>query len=250
MVRMAPGGRFVAQNVTVKFLLEEAYGVKDSQLSGTPGWLDSEHYDIEAKAEDAAVERERTLAPEQRHEQVMLMLQSMLADRFKLALHHETKALPVYALVVAKSGAKLHETPAAPADSAPPEPLGKPGSGPAPRGSIMMKGRGNLEVNGIALSLFADALSRQLGLLVVDQTGLKGEYDFTLKWTPDDGQGQMFRGAGDPGTGQPAASAPTSDSSGPSIFTALQEQLGLKLESQKAPVDTLVIDHVERPSEN
>jgi uncharacterized protein (TIGR03435 family) len=108
---------------------------------------------------------------------------------------------------------------------------------------MRMMGRGNLSINAGNLDMFTELLSHQLGLLIVNKTGLKGNYDFTLKWTPDEGQGQM------PG-GPPADTAPPADASGPSIFTALQEQLGLKLESQKGPVDTIVIDHVERPSEN
>jgi uncharacterized protein (TIGR03435 family) len=110
-----------------------------------------------------------------------------------------------------------------------------------------MTGRGQLNVTGANLGMFANVLSMQLGRIVLDKTGLKGNYEFTLKWTPDEGQGQMFRGAGD---GQPRDAAPPPDASGPTIFTAVQEQLGLKLESQKGPVDTLVVDHVERPSEN
>jgi uncharacterized protein (TIGR03435 family) len=111
------------------------------------------------------------------------------------------------------------------------------------RHGIMMNGRGDLTMTGATLERFADILSRQVGRLIVDKTGLKGEYDFTLKWTPDEGQGAM-RG------GPPGDAAPPPEASGPTIFTALQEQLGLKLETQKGPVDTIVIDHVERPSEN
>jgi bla regulator protein BlaR1 len=249
MVRMAPGGRFVAENVTPKFLLEEAYGVKDSQILGAPGWLDSERYDVEAKAEDSSADDKQKPGPEEQRTQLRLMLQSMLADRFKLTLHHETKELPVYALVVAKNGPKLHETADTPGDSAPPGPMGPPG-GTTPRGRIMMNGRGELTVNGVALARFADVLSRQIGHIVVDKTGLTGNYDFTLKWTPDEGPGMMPGGAGGGGDGRPRDAAPPPDASGPTIFTALQEQLGLKLESQKGPVDSLVIDHVERPSEN
>jgi uncharacterized protein (TIGR03435 family) len=245
MIHMAPGGRIVAENITVKFLLQESYGVKESQISGAPGWLDSEHYDIEAKPEDSPADQDRKLTPEERHAQLMLMLQSMLADRFKLTLHHDTKEMEVYALVVAKNGPKLHEAAVTPPDSAPAE-LPKPG-GPPPKGGIWMTGRGQLNVTGANLGMFANVLSMQLGRIVLDKTGLKGNYEFTLKWTPDEGQGQMFRGAGD---GQPRDAAPPPDASGPTIFTAVQEQLGLKLESQKGPVDTLVVDHVERPSEN
>ncbi|MGA2736593.1 MAG: TIGR03435 family protein [Bryobacteraceae bacterium] len=248
MLRMAPGGRFTANNITVKFLLEEAYHVKDSQISGAPSWLDTEHYDIEAKAEDSAEDQDKKAGPEERRAKQMLMLQAMLADRFKLALHHETKELPIYALVVAKNGPKLHESPAAPDDAPPPMPM-KP-DGPQPRGSIRMNGRGDLSLNAVGLDMFAEVLSRQLGLLVANKTGLSGKYDFTLKWTPDEGQGQMFGGPGGGPGGPPRDAAPPPDASGPSIFAALQEQLGLKLESQKGPVDTLVIDHIDRPSEN
>ena len=250
MVRMAPGGRFEAHNITVKFLLEDAYGVKDSQISGAPTWLDTEHYNIDAKAEDSAADNQRKLDRDAQQAQVRAMLQGMLADRFKLALHHETKELSEYALVVAKNGPKFHETTAPANDPAAQDrPPGPPAPGsPMPRGTMRMMGRGDLTVSGMGLAQFADMLSRQIGHVVVDKTGLKGEYDFTLKWTPDEGQGQMFGG---PGGGPPRDGAPPPpDPNGPTIFTALQEQLGLKLESQKGPVDTIVIDHVERPSEN
>ena len=114
-----------------------------------------------------------------------------------------------------------------------------------------MIGRGQLTLNGAPISLLADALSRQLGRNVVDKSGLTGNYDISLQWTPDSSQSQMFKGAGEGSDGKASAAAPTQpDASGPSIFTALQEQLGLKLESQKGPVETLIIEHVERPSEN
>jgi uncharacterized protein (TIGR03435 family) len=245
MMRRSPGGKLSASNITVKFLLQEAYGVKESQISGGPGWIDSEHYDIEAKPDDAFADAQRKLSRDERIAQDRLMLQGMLADRFKLTLHHDTKEMEVYALVVAKNGPKLHEAAVPPADAAPPE-LPKPG-GPLPKGGIWMTGRGDLNVTGAGIAQFANVLSMQLGRIVLDKTELKGNYEFTLKWTPDEGQGGMFGG---PGGGPPGGAAPPPDVSGPSIFTALQEQLGLKLESQKGPVDTIVIEHVERPSEN
>jgi bla regulator protein BlaR1 len=248
MININPSGRFNAENVTLKFLLQEAYGVKDSQISGAPAWLDSEHYDIEAKPEDAMVEAQRKMGEEERHAQLLLMLQSMLADRFKLTVHHETKDLPLYVLVVAKSGSKLHESAVTQEDMDPPDPP-KP-NGPQARHSIRMMGRGDLSISGEGLDMFAQVLSRQIGRLVVNKTGLKGNYDFTLKWTPDEGQGKMFAGPKDPGDGRAGEAAPPADASGPSIFTALQEQLGLKLESQRGPVETIVIDHVEKPSGN
>jgi uncharacterized protein (TIGR03435 family) len=252
MVRVTPGGRFEAENITVRFLLQDAYGVKDSQLVGAPGWVDSEHYNIEAKGEDSAGGDEpkgaqSKLDRDKQQAKFRLMLQAMLADRFKLVLHHDTKELWEYALVAAKNGHKLKETTAPafdPATAGPPPPPGS--NAPMPKGSIRMTGRGDLTVTGVGIEQFADVLSRQLGQIVVDKTGLKGEYDFALKWTPDEGQGQMFRGAGDP----PKDGAPPPESAGPSILTALQEQLGLKLESQKGPVDVIVIDHLEKPSEN
>lgn len=253
MIRMAPGGRFEAHNITLRFLLQEAYGVKDSQISGAPGWVDSERYNVDAKADDSAAgdprRDERSQDRDARQAQFRLMLQAMLADRFKLALHHETKELPEYVLVVAKNGPKIHQTTAPPVDPANPPGPPTPG-GPMPRGAIRMMGRGDLTVTGVPLPQFADVLSRQIGHLVVDKTGLKGEYDFTLKWTPDEGQGQMFSGAGGGPGGPPGDHPPPPDASGPSIFAAVQEQLGLKLESQKGPADTIVIDHVEKPSEN
>jgi len=181
-------GRFVADNVTVKFLLQFAYRMKDSQILGVPGWGDSEHYNIEAKADDSATDAQRKLSPDEQGAQSRLMIQSLLADRFKLALHHETKELSIYALVVAKNGPKLHESPHTPEDAAPSGPPTP--NGPQPRHSIRM-GRGDLNINAESLDMFAEALSHQLGLLVVNKTGLKGNYDFALKWTPDEGQGRM-----------------------------------------------------------
>ena len=254
MVRMAPGGRFEAQNITLRFLLQEAYGVKDAQISGAPGWVDSEHYNIDAKTDDASAgdgpgDDKRKVDRDDMQARFRLMLQAMLADRFKLALHHDSKELSEYVLVVAKNGPKLHETSAPPADAAPTDrPPGPPAPGsPMPRGAIRIMGRGDLSVSGVALAQFADVLSRQIGHIVVDKTGLKGEYDFTLKWTPDEGQGQMFRGAGEP----PREGAPPPpDANGPSIFTALQEQLGLRLKPDKATVPVVIVESATSPTLN
>jgi uncharacterized protein (TIGR03435 family) len=233
-------GLLQANNVTLKFLLQVAYHVKDPQISGAPGWADSEHYNIEAKSDDASTDMLRKLSREQQEAQARLMLQSMLADRCKLALHHETKELPVYALVVAKNGPKLHESADTPDDAAAAPPSTP--NGPQPRHSFRMNGSGDLTVLAQSMDMFADLLARLAGRPIINETGLKGNYDFALKWTPDEGRGQL--------AGGPADTAPPGDASGPSIFTALQEQLGLKLESRKGPVDTIAIDHVERPSEN
>ncbi len=241
---MIPPGRLDAKNVTAKFLIEFAYNVKDPEISGGPGWINSEHYDVEAKVGDVSSDDTRKLSPDERQQQLRLMMQSLLADRFKLKLRRETKELPVYALVVAKNGPKLQESKDVPG----PDRFKGPDELKGRRMARM--GRGQLNMNSAPMSLLADALSRQLGRNVVDKTGLKGNYDFTLKWTPDESQGQMFGGP-DGGEGRPRTeAAPAPDASGPTIFTALQEQLGLKLEAQKGPVETLVIESVERPSEN
>jgi uncharacterized protein (TIGR03435 family) len=241
-ISMAPG-RFTATGATTKFLIEDAYDVKDFQVSGGPSWINSERYDIEAKEPDSVVEELPKLPPEQRRKVLRSMVQSLLADRFKLKLTRGTKEMPVYALVVAKNGPKLQE--AKPVDTQADAPSGPGGH---PHLPMMRMSPGELTGQGVALSFLASALSQQLGRTVLDQTGLKGNYDFTLKWTPEQGEGMMLGGPG--GGGPPPDSAPPPDTSGPSIFTAIQEQLGLKLETTKGPVEVLVIDHVEKPSEN
>jgi uncharacterized protein (TIGR03435 family) len=163
-------------------------------------------------------------------------VQSLLAERFNLKVSHSSKELPIYALVVAKNGPKLTKS----AD-APPGP-GAPG-GPGAR-RMMSFQMGELTATGISMSMLADRIAREVGRNVVDKTGLEGRYDFTLHWTSD--RQALSAGPADGGPGP----APSANSSGPSIFTALQEQLGLKLESQKGPVETLTIESVEKPSEN
>jgi uncharacterized protein (TIGR03435 family) len=236
-------GRFTATGATTRFLIEDAYNVKDFQVSGGPSWINSERYDIDAKEEDSLVEELQKLPPDQRAEQIRLRVQSLLADRFKLTLHRETKELPVYALVIAKNGPKLQE-----AKSGDTYPKGMKGLDGRAHAGMMRMGRGQLTGQAIPLASLVHMLSQQLGRTVLDKTGLKGNYDFALQWTPDQSQPAMLMGpeGGKPGTDN----APPPESSGPSLFTAIQEQLGLKLESQKGPVEILVIDHVEKPSEN
>lgn len=226
-----------ATNGTAQMLVDVAYGVENNQISGAPSWLNSERCDIEAKMDRSTADELRKLDEEQRRVQTQKMLQALLA------LHRETKELPIYALVVAKDGPKLQE--AKPGDTYP-NGIKSP-DGPAGAGMMFM-GREGLRAQGIPIENLVRHLSRQLGRTVVDRTGLTGKYDFTLKWTADERQAPMLRGAEGTQPGSGGTSEP--ESSGPSIFTAIQEQLGLKLESQKGPVEILVIDHVERPSEN
>ena len=270
-IRMSGGpgtpdpGQLTYTNVSLKNILMNAYAVKGYQLSG-PKWLDSERFDITAKIPMGATK-----------EQFRLMLQNLLAERFKLALHHETKELPMYALVVGKGGSKLKESVDDDGTAPPPPPPPPPGSDGGPvrmkvgadgmpqlpsgmgkNGMMMMMTNGRLRAvgNRQPVAALTEMLGNQLGRPVVDGTELKANYDFTLDFAPDGMNGPMGmmpppppQHEGGPGGGPPMAS--NSDMGGPSIFTALQEQLGLKLEQRKGPVDLLVIERLEKvPTEN
>lgn len=230
-IQVAPT-RFSGQNVSLKFLMTYAYNLKsEDQVVGLSGPLGSARFDIEAKMDEETVEAFKKLPRQEADDKRRLMLQGMLADRFKLIVHHETKELPMYALVVAKGGSKLKE--ADPNDTYPNGVKGPDGVGHS--GMMMMRG-GSLTGQGITMESLASSLTRQVSRIVEDKTGLRGKYDFTLQWAPD----EMADSAKD-ATGENAM---------PSLFTALQEQLGLKLDSIKGPVDTIAVDHVEMPSEN
>jgi uncharacterized protein (TIGR03435 family) len=237
MFRPEPGGRCTGSNVTVGMLVNVAYQLKPHQMVGGPAWMDSEHFDVEAKAEGNPP-----------IEQIRLMLQSLLADRFKLVVHHETRQFPVYALVLSKAGKTgprllVHSDDTKCADvSAGPPPLPSPGAGlpPAPCGGFFVGNR-RLAAQKVTTEMLARTLANFVDRIVVDQTGLSGVFDVDFEFTPLQSPLGVQRG--------PDASAPD-PSAPPSIFTALQEQLGLKLVAQTDPVDVLVIDHVERPSEN
>jgi uncharacterized protein (TIGR03435 family) len=197
-----------ATRASLQVLIEMAYQVKDYQLAGTPGWLNSQRFDIVAKAPPNT--------PDQ-FDQLMPMLQALLADRFKLAIHRDTKVVQGYALVVAKSGSKLRESTVAEETG-----VSKP---------LFTGSRGNLTAERITMPILADNLARLTDSPVGDATGIQGSYKLHLEWTPDQRQ--------------PAST------DGPSLFTALEEQLGLKLEGRKVPVELIVIDYIEKtPTEN
>ena len=228
MIRIGMGGdpgRINYSNVSLRDCIRTAYRVKDHQISG-PDWLGSERFDIVA-----------TLPPNTPREQIPLMLQGLLAERFKLTFHRETKELPVYALVVGKNGPKLKEAEATSGD----------------RGNMKMMG-GHMEAQKFAMGGLADYLSRMVARPVLDMTELKGSYDFTLDFSMEDMQRMLPAGVAVPMErlgGGPEGREPSEGTPGPSIFTALQEQLVLKLESRKGPVEILVIDRVEKvPTEN
>jgi len=193
-------GAFIANGIPLKILIEIAYRVKEFQVLGGPDWIATDHYDISARAPAGFI----PIGP-----QMQPMLQALLADRFSLKLHRETRELPAFALVVGKGGPKL--TASAFADS---------------RISV---GHGIFTGQKIDMAGLADALAMESDRTIVDRTGLGGEYDVTLKWTPD---------------------AADSDPAAVPLFTAIQEQLGLKLEATKAPVEILVIDSAQKASVN
>ena len=202
---------FSATNVSLESLIMSAYGLQmDDLIAGLPGWAKSATFDIDAKMAADTFAAYQKLPRKQQAEQDRGMMQALLKDRFNLKVHHVTRQLPVYALIIAKSGSKLKESKT------------KLGGGSVRDGQI--------DYRDADLDTLAYSLSGEVDRIVLDETGLKGKYDLTLKWTPDE-----ERGAAD---------------AGPSIFTAVQEQLGLKLESTTGPVDTIVVDHIERPSPN
>jgi uncharacterized protein (TIGR03435 family) len=194
-----------------------AYGVQGRQISGAPAWAENDKYDIVGQPDAAGLPNDR---------QIKSMLQKLLADRFKLAFHREKRELPVYAITVVKGGPKLTKSQG--------DPNGLPGIGFARLGVMPTINATIADVAGVLQSIVLDRP-------VIDQTGITGRYDFTLSWTPDDFQFPGIQRP--PGAIDPNATAPN-------LFTAIQEQLGLRLESTRAAVEVLVIDRVEKPTDN
>jgi uncharacterized protein (TIGR03435 family) len=208
---------FSANNLTVGLMIFLAYDLRsDSQLQNLPKWCTTEHWDISAKLGEDAVEALRKLNQQESARERRVLLDDLLAQRLQLRMHHEMRTLPIYELTVAKGGLKI-------------KPIS---NGDAEKPSGWSSGDGRFDGGGVGIFALVTTLSStpDVGRLVVDKTGLTGRYDMHMKWTPSSQQ--------------------ESADSGPSVFTALEEQLGLKLVSTKAPVDVLVVDHIERPSEN
>lgn len=221
MIRMLPGGNFTASGVTLKQLIGQAFNMRDFQISGGPGWISAERFDINAKAEG--------LPDRVPPEKLRPMLRALIEERFKLKTHNESKEMPVYALVLGKNGHKL-------------TPSKAEGQGQ----TMMRMGRGQINATKVPMAVLANQIAQQLGRTVIDKTDLKGDFDITLEWTPEAGHG-----GGGPFGGPPSGDGPPpAGGNGPTIFTALQEQLGLRLESTKGPVEILVIDDVSKPTEN
>jgi uncharacterized protein (TIGR03435 family) len=192
-------GRVTVDNETLKRCIYNAYGVGPNQVVGGPDWLSTDRFYIEAKPEK----------PVKDDSVVMGMLQALLAERFKLVVHRETRTISAYVLEVAKNGPKLE----------------KGDGGQSETGNA----RGRIQAMNSSMDHFAEVLSRQMDLPILNRTGLEGVFNLKLEWNPR--------------ITDPAAE-------GPSVFTAVQEQLGLRLRAQKTPVEMIVVDHAERPSEN
>jgi uncharacterized protein (TIGR03435 family) len=233
-------GRLRMTNLALRRLILNAFGVQDYQLSGDPAWTASEHYDIQATTASSATVQQME-GP---------MLQVLLEERFKLTLHRETRQLPVYELAVGKGGAKLRPTKEGTCtpylEDSPPPPASAPGQPNRNFCGLHLAVDGSnrtVDGKGVSMAVFASNLSRtytsDLGRTVIDKTGLTGTFDVHVNWAID-----ALTGPTGPGAGPPPELA------GPSLFTALQDQLGLRLESAKGPVEVLVIDHIEKPTDN
>jgi len=257
MLAFQPGGRVTETGVTLLLLMRNAYRLQEFQLTGAPDWARTERFDIAAKAPEG------TVGPDQ----IQPMMRTLLADRFKLVTHSETRDLPIYALVLARNDGRLGPN-LKPSSvdcealgaargrggNVPGPPPGAPGTstgtlrgapgtaggnGDRPPCSIRF-GPGIVSGSGMRVAQLVTNLSGMAGRIVQDKTGLSGAFDIELSWTPD-------MGAGRPDAAAAPGLAPA-NASGTSLFTAFQEQLGLKLESTRGPVDVTVIDHVERPT--
>lgn len=221
---------YIAENVRILNLVSQAYGIKQDLIFGMPGWANDAHYDVQAKLSSEDAEAMSKMSREDKNAATQALLRGMLEERFHLKAHIETRQLPVYDLVIAKGGVKMKATRAG-------DPAAVKGAdGRALRGLVRFQD-GMITDQGIEMSAFIGQLTNMVHRAVRDKTGLQGGFDFTLKYAPDRD-----------GPPDPAGGVPQDDA--PSIFAALEEQLGLKLQPDKGPVATVVIDHVEQPSEN
>ena len=223
-----PGGRYIATNVTLRMLVKSAYGLHEDQLVGGPGWINTERFDVIAKAEGY------TSASGFR-DQARLMLRPLLADRFKLTVRREQRELPVYALLMAGTGLgpQIRQSDSRECDgntkAMTPAPHSAEPEAPLPCGAEIYR-PGHLAARGMAFSSFVLNISRYTDRVVVNRTGLDGKFDWDVQWTPEN---------------PTAGGSPPPD--GPLLFEALRDQAGFKIERQRGPVEVLVIEHAERP---
>jgi len=197
---------FKTTNASLKYLIMSAYNLHDIQIQSSLPWMDSARFDIIAKTDNPSVKQGDY---EAQHKLMQVRLQALLVDRFKLRVHTDMKQMAIYTLVTAKDGPKLTKS---------------------TENTGLSMGRGYVKCSAFSASQFADVLTNVLDRIVVDHTGLTGDYTFTLKWNPVEAEG--------------------GDADLPDLFTAIQEQLGLKLQKDKGPVEVLLVDSAEKPSEN
>jgi uncharacterized protein (TIGR03435 family) len=243
-LNVPPGsGYFEASGFPLKWFVCHAYRLRYDQVLGEPAWVNTDLWEIHAKAADGTVPQPSPTADNTKPDAIALMLQSLLEERFQLQLHRDTREFPVYILAVANGGSKLKlSEDQGGSNDAPPQNI----SPDQPRGMIRRTGD-DMTARGVRMSFLATFLSQWLGRPVLDKTGLDGLFDFSLHWTPP-----RFAGTppGFPGPdGREVSPPPAIDPSGVSIFTAIQE-LGLKLEPAKEPLEVLVIDSVQKPHGN
>ena len=226
-----PSDRVVVTNLTLRGLIRNAYQLQDDEVAGGPSWLDSDHFDIVANSDGNHSPQDK-----------WLMMRALILERFKLGVHKETRELPVYALVVAKSGTLGPKLRHVEPDCSPPRtppPQGPPDRNRPNQCGALYAGPGTVNFRGVLMTDLARfGLASQVGRIVIDRTGLTGRFDLDLEFSPTN----RLQASPD--------AADASRDSGPSIFTALQEQLGLKLQAEKGPVEVLVVDRAEHPVED
>jgi bla regulator protein blaR1 len=241
-IRRQPGGRMTVTNMPLRQLITFAFQLQQQQLVGGPSWIANDRFDIVAKMEGDPA----PVAPGAGPDPLMLAMRTLLTERFKLVFHKETRELDVYALTLARSDGKLGAAIKPSTTDCETLMAGRRGGGPPPpppdpNGPVVCGLRGSfgrIQMGGFLVSEFARSLQGLAGRLVLDRTGLKGPYDLELTFAQDRPIGPL----------PPGVDVPPADPNAPNVFTALQEQLGLKLESTKAPIEVMVIDSVEQPS--
>jgi uncharacterized protein (TIGR03435 family) len=239
----SPNG-LIARNATLQMLVTAAYGVQNYQVSGGPSWFTSDRYDIDAKMQASVADALQKLTPAQRTIARQQMLQALLADRFKLSIRRATSELPVYSLVISKNGSRIK--PANSGDAYLDGLRDREGHARGAGATMIGVNNGALTLTGQAVPIanLIKLLAPYVDRPIVDKTGLTGNFDFYLQFTAN--QGSLQASGGDGSSGAP----PSSDTNAPYLLTAVQEQLGLKLESSRGPVEMIVIDRVEKPSGN
>ena len=237
-----PGGQIIVTNNTLRNIIRNVWNLQDFQIVGGPEWINQDRWDVNAKAPESLIQQQpQQQQPMQQQQQLLMMMRTMLADRFQLVVHNENREMPVYAIVLARPDGRFGpQLKRSELDcNALAEAIKRGEATPPPRSPDRpfcgtRTGAGTIMTSGVQMADFARNLAPSTGRIVLDRTGLTGPFDIELKFTPD----PLGPGVGDPATDVP------------SLFVAIQEQLGLKLEAVRAPVDVLVIDSAQRPTEN